>query len=188
MSQETVFDLVRRAESQVFERKQSLRLRREGLESLCAMINADSAQGTVVFGAAPDGEIVGVEPGDLDKAQRSLSQTIGSKFEPRLQFTVDITEIQDKQLVVIAARRNREVPYHEFDGRAFIREGTVTRQLTLTEKQSLQRRRNCDLHFGPWKCDRCGSWVGMMVSVEVTDQGMRKVYACECGGEFWPID
>jgi predicted phosphodiesterase len=51
---------------------------------------------------------------------------------------------------------------------------------------SLQRRRNRDLHTGPWKCDRCGAWVGVLVSFVMTDQGVRKSYACDCGGEYWP--
>jgi predicted HTH transcriptional regulator len=150
------------------------------------MVNADAAQGTVVFGIAPNGDPIGVEPGDLDKAQRSLSQTISSKFDPRLQCTIFVCEFEGKRFVVISADRNREVPYHEFDGRAYIREGTVTRQLGLAEKNSLQRKRNRDLHQGPWKCDRCGSWVGMLMSIAVTDQGVRKTYKCRCGGKYWP--
>lgn len=186
MNQDSTRELIQQTESQVFERKRSLGLRREALESLCGMINADVAEGTVAFGIEPDGGIVGVEPGDLDKAQRSLSQTITSKFDPPIQFTIRVLEIRGKRVVVLMAQRNRDVPYHEYDGRAYIREGTVTRQLTLTEKQSLQRRRNRDLHTGLWQCNRCGSWVGILVSVVMTGQGVRKSYACHCGGEYWP--
>jgi len=173
-------------ESQTFERKRSLSLQREGLASLCGMINADISHGTVAFGIDPDGQIIGIEPGNLDKAQRSLSQSIQSKFEPPIQCTLQLHELDGKSVVVVSAQRNRTIPYHEFDGRAYIREGTATRQLSLTEKQALQRQRNRDLHTGPWKCDRCGSWVGMLSQVVVTDQGMRKTYDCGCGGEFWP--
>lgn len=187
MDLDAINDLVRRAESQVFERKKSLSLQREGLESLCGMVNADSAQGAVVFGVAPDGKLVGVGPGDLDKAQRSLSQTITSKFDPRPQCAIRAEELEGKSFVIVSATRNRDVPYHEFGGRAFIREGTVTRQLSLAEKQSLQRERNRDLHSGPWKCDRCGSLVGMRVTMAVTAKGASKSYSCSCGGEYWPV-
>jgi predicted HTH transcriptional regulator len=186
MNQESIEALIRHVESQVFERKRSLGLKREGLESLCGMINADDAEGTVAFGIGPDGQIVGVEPGDLDKAQRSLSQTIAKKFDPAIRFTIRVLELEGKRVVVLMAQRNRDVPYHEYDGRAFIREGTVTRQLTLSEKQSFQRQRNRDLHTGPWRCNRCGSWVDMLGGVTITDQGVRKSYACNCGGEYWP--
>ena len=187
MNQQPIGNLIRQAESQVFERKRSLSLRREGLESLCGMINVEVASGTVAFGVAPDGEIVGIEPGDLDEAQRSLSQTIAGKFEPPIQPTMRVTELEGKRVLLLAAQRNRDVPYHEYNGRAFIREGTVTRQLSLSEKQSLQRRRKRDLHTGRWQCDRCGSWAGMLASVVVTEQGVRKSYACGCGGEYWPV-
>src|SRR5262249_21398095 len=130
--------------------------------------------------------LVGVESGNLDKAQRSLTQTIDSKFSPRVQCTMHVAELEGKRFIILSAVRNRDVPYYEFDGRAFIREGTVTIQLTLAEKQSLQRQRNRDLHPGPWKCDRCGSWAGMLMSMEITDKGVRKTYRCGCGGEYWP--
>lgn len=178
--------MIDRPESQCFERKRSLSLQREGLESLCGMINADAAQGSVAFGIEPDGQIVGVEPGDLDKAQRSLAQTIGNKFQPAIRPTFQVFEVSDKRIVTVSATRNRDVAYHEFDGRAYIREGTATRQLTLAEKQSLQRQRDRGQHNGPWKCDRCGSWVGMLSSIVITDQGARKSYGCSCGGEYWP--
>ena len=187
MTVDEIATIVRQDESQTLERKRSLSLQREGLESLCAMVNADPAHGVLVFGVAPNGEVVGVEPGDLDKAQRSISQAIGSKWEPRLQFVVEVADVDGKRVVIVAATRTREVPYHEFDGRAFIREGTVTRHMTLVEKQSLQRRRSRDLHTGPWRCDGCGSWVGMLTQIVVTESGVRKSYECRCGGEYKPV-
>lgn len=187
MEHELIDELIRRDESQTHERKRSLSLLKEGFSSLCGMVNADAARGTVLFGVDQDGEVVGVEAGNLDKAQRSISQQISTKFEPRLQYVSEVAEIRGKRLLVLSASRNREIPYYEYDGRAFMREGSVTRQLSLEEKQSLQRKRRRDLHNGPWRCDRCGSWVGTLISFEGTDQGMRKTYRCECGGEFWPV-
>jgi predicted HTH transcriptional regulator len=184
--EETVQVLIRQPESQVFERKQSLSLQRQGLESLCGMLNADEAQGTVAFGIGPNGELVGVEPGDLDKAQRSISQTITNRFEPRLQCTIRQSEVDGKRVVIVTAQRNRDVAYHEFAGRAFIREGTATRQLNLAEKQSLSRSRNRNLHTGPWKCNRCGLVVGSLNSMVLDGASVRKTYDCWCGGEYWP--
>ena len=186
MNRESIQNFVQQTESQVYERKRSLGHQDDGLESLCGMINAEAAEGTVAFGIDPGGEIVGVEPGDLDSAQRSLSHKIINKFDPPIQHTIRVPELQGKRVFVVKAQRNRNIPYHEFNGRAFIREGTVTRRLTLDEKQSLQRQRNRDLHTGPWKCNRCGSCVGMLASVAITDQGVRKSYGCNCGGEYWP--
>ena len=155
-------EMLRQEESQVFERKKSLALQREGFESLCGMVNSEGANGTVVFGVAPDGQVVGVESGNLDKAQRSLAQTISAKFDPPIQVSIEVVDCDGIPVVAISAQRHRRVPYHEFDGRAFIREGTATRQLSLREKQALERQRNRDSHNGPWRCDRCGSFVGML--------------------------
>ncbi len=186
MNKEQIRVLVGRGESQTLEWKQSLSLKREALESLCGMLNADTATGIILFGVSRDGRLVGVEPGDLDKAQRSLAQTIRNKFDPLIQAEMQVEELEGKKLFALSAHRRRSVAYHEFDGRAFIREGTVTRQLSLAEKQALHRTRNRDAHTGPWKCDRCGSWSGTLSLLVLTEKGPQKSYRCECGGEFWP--
>ena len=81
--QSSLEELVRKGESQALEFKKSLSLQREGLEALCAMVNSDLAQGTVVFGIEADGTICGIEQGNLDTAQRSLSQVIKTNLSHR---------------------------------------------------------------------------------------------------------
>ena len=179
-------DLIKRGESQTLELKRSLSLQDKGLEALCAMMNSDLATGIVIFGVEPNKSICGVEVGNLDTAQRSLSQTIKGKFDPSLVALLEIKEINGKTLLIISAKRDKSVPYYEYDGRAWIREGSTNRLLSLSEKQALTRQRNRDTHSGPWKCDKCGAWVGVLCSVELTDKGMKKTYKHSCGGEFWP--
>lgn len=176
-----------RGEGQTLEFKRSLSLRDKGLEGLCAMVNSDLAQGTVVFGIERDGGICGVESGNLDTAQRSLVEAIRTTFEPSLIVRTEVRELNGKMVLVVRAERNSGIPYHEYQGRAWLREGTSNRLLTLAEKESLSAKRNRDRHPGPWKCNRCGSLVGMLASYEVSDAGMRKTYKCPCGGEFWPL-
>ena len=88
--QVTLGELVQKGESQTLEFKKSLSLQGEGLEALCAMVNSDLSWGTVVFGIKADGNVCGIEPGNLDTAQRSLSQAIRNKFDPPLnhQFII----------------------------------------------------------------------------------------------------
>jgi predicted HTH transcriptional regulator len=186
MQQLSLEELVRRGESQTLEFKKSLSLQREGLEALCAMVNSDLARGTVVFGIEPNGTVCGIEKGNLDTAQRSLSQALRSKFEPQLAAQIKIEELSGRLVLVLSAEKYRAIPYHEYDGRAWIRQGTENRKLGLDEKQHLIRRRDRDSHTGPWKCDRCGALVGVLVGFEITDSGMKKTYKCGCGGEFWP--
>jgi predicted HTH transcriptional regulator len=179
-------ELVKKGESQTLEFKRSLSLQRKGLEALCAMVNSELACGTVIFGIEADGTVCGIEQGNLDTAQRSLSQTIRNKFDPQLVVQMEVGELNARQVLVLSAERDRGVPYHEYDGRAYIREGTENRKLSLVEKQQLARRRDRDSHPGPWRCDRCGTWVGVLHSFEISNEGMKKTYKCECGGEFWP--
>jgi ATP-dependent DNA helicase RecG len=178
--------LVTEGESQTLEFKKSLAERHKGLQGLCAMVNADLARGRVIFGVDRYGNVCGIEPGNRDTAQRSLSQAIRSKFDPKLIVQIEIEELKGKQVLVLSAERSRGVSYHEYDGRAWIREGTENRQLTLTEKEQLMKKRNRDFHQGPWRCDQCGSLVGQLSSWVVSNEGMKKSYRCPCGGEFWP--
>lgn len=101
------------------------------------MLNTDEGYGTVVFGVSPDGQIVGVEPGNLDKAQVSLAHFIKGNFEPAIQCEMKLEEVRGKQVLRVSARRKMDVRYYEFKGNAFIREGTTTRRLSQREKHSL---------------------------------------------------
>jgi len=180
-------ELLEEGESQTLEFKTSLSERREGAEALCAMINTDVAQGMVLFGVRPDGNPCGVEPGNLDSAQCSLSRTVRDKFDPPLVVEIRVEILKGKHIIILSATRSRDTPYHEYDGRTWIRQGTENRRLGISEKQQLTRSRNRDLHPGPWKCDRCGTFVGIFSSIAVTDKGPQKNYQCSCGGEFWPV-
>jgi len=182
----TAEELRAMGETQTLEFKRSLSLTREGFESLCAMVNSNEARGVVTFGVEPDGTIVGLGDTNLDSAQQSLANHATQKFDPRLQPTIQAFQCEGLPVLVMSAVRARGTPYHEYDGRAFIRVGSVTRQLQLTEKQQLSLSRNRDTHNGPWRCDKCGAFAGMVSSVAMTAAGPRKVYTHSCGGEWWP--
>lgn len=173
-------------ESQTVEFKKSLSLTKEGLVSLNAMINADAGRGVVFFGVEPDGTPCGIDPGNHDTAQRSLADRIRSKFDPPLLADIRLVQCDNCTLLAVSAERSRGVPFHEFDGQAHVREGSSNRLLSVAEKQRLVSRRSRDLHSGPWRCDRCGAWAGQLISYELTDDGMKKTYSCDCGGEYWP--
>ena len=180
-------DVLGKFETQTLELKKALAEKREALEALDSMINAEPAHGTVIFGIDPNRNVVGVEPGNLDQAQKSLQQHIQNTFDPPIQPVIEVQVCKDKYLIIVSASRYKGVPYHEYDGRAFIREGSVSRQLTIVEKKHLNRVRDRDLSNGPWRCDKCGSFVGMLISVTLTDHGPVRSYGCSCGGEYWPL-
>lgn len=104
-------ELVQRGESQTLEFKATLSLQKKGMESLCAMINSDSAQGLVIFGVSQDAVVCGIEPGNLDSAQRSLGQAVREKFDPPLIVRMETIELKGKTVLVLRAERNCDVPY-----------------------------------------------------------------------------
>ncbi len=180
-------EILKLGETQTVEFKESLSLQRQALEALCGMLNSDSATGKVLFGVSRDGSVGGVEEGNLDSAQRKLVQKVRDRFDPRLICSIEVLESNNKTLVCLKADRAPEIPYYEYRGRAYIREGSTTRQLSYDEKRQLGKKRDRNRHGGPWKCDLCGTVVGILVSMLITDQGVKKSYACKCGGDFWPI-
>jgi len=175
-------------EGQTIEFKKSLSLRREALEALCGMINADAAKGKIIFGISPNGSVNGIEPGNLDTAQQTLAQHINHKFAPSIICSINVFECDGVNIIILEAKRATEISYHEYDGRAFIREGSTTRQLSYQEKHSLLKKRDRSHHNGPWKCNKYGALVGQLISYEFTGNSMKKTYNSECGAEFWPAD
>lgn len=175
-------------ETQDTECKKSLSLMKEGLKSLCAMLNADTGVGTVVFGVGPDGEVAGLE-GDSDSMQRTLSDNIRQKFDPVPHVTIVREEVDGKQILIVKASRPRSVVLYEYDGRAYLRVGSEQRQLTLADREQLNVRRNRDMHHGPWQCDGCGTIVMHGIpSTVISNLGISKTYDHHaCGGEFWPL-
>jgi len=174
-------------ETQTVEFKKSLGLQKEAFRDLCGMVNSESATGTLLFGVSPDGSINGIEPGNLDSIQKTLIQKVHQLFDPPIIPIVEVLECDDRQLIRLKADRASGVPYHECDGRAYIREGSATRRLSYREKQQLSKKRDRDQHSGPWRCDRCGGVVGTLSMMTITDEGVYKSYACRCGGEYWPV-
>ncbi len=174
-------------ETQKLELKRSLSLQKEGLKSLCGMINTDEAFGQLVFGISPELDIIGIGDDNIDNIQIKIAQTIQTKFDPNIIPDIQIIEYNELKLLSIKASRSIETAYHEFDGRAFIREGSRTRVLNISEKEILVKRRNRENHNGPWKCNKCGAIAMNLVSVEITDKGIKKTFKHNCGGEYWPI-
>lgn len=180
-------EILKLGETQTVEFKKSLGLWKDAFRALCGMINSEAATGTVVFGVSPDGVINGIEPGSLDSVQKTLAQRVRQRFDPPIVPRIEVCEWEDKHLVILAAHRAKGESYHEYDGRAYIREGSTTRQLTYDEKQGLHKRRDRNRHNGPWECDRCAGSVHTLAALTYTPTGVRKSYACPCGGEFWPM-
>jgi len=179
--------IIQIGETQSVEFKKSLSQMKEGCKALCGMLNTDMGTGIVLFGISPENDVVGIES-NLDSAQRTLAQHIQQKFDPSIVFSIQIEVYKDKKILMLSAKRANDVSYYEYDGRAFIKEGSTKRCLSIQEKQSLLSKRDRDHHNGPWKCDKCGSFAGTLSSIVITKEGPKKSYKCDCGGEYRPTN
>jgi predicted HTH transcriptional regulator len=154
------------------------------------MVNADASHGAILFGVSDKGVPVGVEDANLDRSQKKIFDK-GKKFDPRLPLDIRVCFRDDKAVIVVGAARVAP-DLHEYDGRAYVREGGATRRLCMEERRHLVRRRRRDEHspqFGQWVCDRCGA-LSTSVRWSLSTSGgvvSRSVdYRHDCGGEFWP--
>ena len=177
-------------ESQTVEFKKSLAQLDRGLRSLCGMVDADAYHGAVVFGVDDKGGTVGIEDSNLDRSQQKISEK-GRKFDSPLSLDIRVCRRDGKAVIVVRAKRGAP-DLHEYDGRAYVREGAATRRLCTEERRQLIRRRRRDEHspqFGQWVCDRCGA-LSTSVKWSMSSSGgvvSKNVdYSHECGGEFWP--
>jgi len=132
--------IIQTGETQLVEFKKSLSQTKEGCKTICGMLNAEVDAGMVLFGISPENEVVGIE-GNLDSAQRSLAQHIQQKFDPSIKVLIQIEEYECKKILILSAKGSNDVRYYEYDGRAFLREGSTTRRLSLQEKESLNNSR-----------------------------------------------
>jgi len=66
--------VIHQEESREWDSKRSLSLQREGLEAPWGTVNAETVYGAAGSSIDPDGALVRVRPGDLDREQRSILQ------------------------------------------------------------------------------------------------------------------
>ncbi len=129
--------LISGGEGQRVEFKRSLRQLSRALKALCGMLNANGGEALVVFGIGPDGQVVGIDPANLESARRSLSQAVRNNIRPALRPRLEVAHLDGRTLVALSATRPRDVPVYECDGRAYIRVGSQTLRMSPFERLAL---------------------------------------------------
>ena len=137
---ERLVALIRGGEGQRVEFKRSLRQLRRALEALCGMLNANGGEALVVFGVGPDGQVVGIEPANLESARRSLRRAVDNNIRPTLRAEVNLADLDGSTLVVLSATRPPDVPLYECAGQAWIRVGSQTLRMNAFERIALAKR------------------------------------------------
>jgi ATP-dependent DNA helicase RecG len=123
--------LVARGENEQIEFKTTTGQRTEAARTVCAMLTC--AGGFVLFGVSDEGRIVGqqVTSDTLDAIIRELR-----KIEPLVPLTPETIRIgQDREVILIRVPK-ADGP-HTFEGRAYVRTGSMTTVMTPEEYQRL---------------------------------------------------
>lgn len=119
-------------EHETREFKRSLSQLKEGIISLCAMLNKHG-RCELWFGIEPSGEAVGLEIGE--KTPRDVSEAIAVHIEPKIYPAITSEIIDGKSCLKIICDGN-DVPYYAY-GRAYMRVADADRQLSPSELESL---------------------------------------------------
>jgi len=109
-------EITKLGETQTVEFKKSLSLYKEALETLCGMLNSESAAGQVLFGVLGDGTAIGVQDGNLDSVQKKLAERVEDGFEPQVMPSIEILDTDGKILISLKANRPPGIPYYEYRG------------------------------------------------------------------------
>src|SRR5215813_10806341 len=125
--------LVAQGEGSQLEFKRSTGELREGLQTACAFLNGGG--GKVVFGAKPDGALVGQDVSD--QTLREIAQAMDA-FEPPARSETDRTRLPSGREVLILNIQGQSdtVPF-TFEGRAYERVESTTRKMPQRRYEQL---------------------------------------------------
>jgi len=124
-------------ESETIELKRSTSETKEGVISICAILNKHQ-EGELYFGIRNDGTIVGQAVNE--KTIRDVSKAISENIEPRIYPIITQIETNGKTCIKVEFK-GTDSPYFAY-GRAYIRVGDEDRQLSVKELQNLILKKN----------------------------------------------
>lgn len=120
------------AETETVEFKKSTGELREGIVSICSMLNKNG-YGTLYFGVKDNGDIVGQQIGD--RTLREVSQGIANYLKPQIIPTITL-ELMDERNVIRVYAAGNNIPYSAY-GKYFMRSADEDRELSPEQLKSL---------------------------------------------------
>lgn len=127
-----------RGESESLEFKRSTASIREAVQTLCAFANQGG--GVLYFGVADDGSLVGQEVSD--DTLRNLANAVKLNTDPKLYPQIRKVEIGGKTCIRLTVEQSPLKPHTAY-GRAYLRVGTSTQQLSQDQyRQMIQQQSN----------------------------------------------
>lgn len=177
--------LLRGGETELLECKRSTGERKEGTQTLCAMLNHRG--GRVVFGIAPDGKLLGQQVSD--HTVEELAQEI-ARIEPPVFPTIDRVPIDDSglQALVVSANAGPARPY-VYKGQAYRRVGNTTVALSRDEyNRMVVERLHADTR---WENEAAPRWtvddIDLRTLTRAVDEAIRRARVTDPGTPTpWP--
>ena len=144
--------------------------KKEGLESICAMLNK-SGKGTLYFGVNDEGYVCGQQVSDSTK--KDISRWIYESIYPRITPSIDIITLEDRKVIKVSFS-GKNKPYSA-NGEYLIRSGTENRRMSTDELRKFIQ------HF-----DYSSRWEEEMTpedSDSIDEEALRDFYesAVNCG-------
>ena len=120
-------------EGKTLEFKRSTGELKEGLQTLCAFLNATG--GMVLFGVRPDGKAEGQEV--TDRTLREIAQAL-DKFEPPVNLPIERLPLGGgRELLIIRVEGRHDAVPFTYDSRAYERVGSTTRKMPQAHYEKL---------------------------------------------------
>lgn len=137
VKKQRLINLIKRDESEVFERKSSLSDIKRIAEVVSSFSNCKG--GTVLIGIGDKGKVVGVDIGK--NTIEGLTNTIIDNTDPKIYPEILTFEINKKNLILILINPSQQKPHTAF-GKAFKRVGKNTKLMPQSEYEILLMEKN----------------------------------------------
>jgi ATP-dependent DNA helicase RecG len=128
MTREQVEAWAREGESETLELKKTTGERREGMQTLCAMLNHRG--GRVVFGVRPDRKVAGQQI--ADRTLEELADEIHHIDPPAFPSVEQVLIDGDKYAIVVSTSQGQGRPY-SYRGLPYLRVANTTREMSSAE-------------------------------------------------------
>lgn len=119
-------------ENEQIEYKKSTGELKEGMISLCSMLNKNG-YGELYFGVKNNGDVVGQQIGD--SSLRDISQAVSVAIKPQVIPTIQVEYMEDNNIIKVVVS-GKERPYSAY-GKYYIRSADEDKELSPTQLKSL---------------------------------------------------
>ncbi len=125
--------LLKPGEGPTLEFKRSTGELREGLQTLCAFLNGSG--GIVLFGVRPDGRPEGQQV--TDQTLRDIAEAL-DRFEPPVSVPIERLPLdKGREIVVLRVEGTSDSVPFTFEGRPYVRVGSITRKMPQEKYEKL---------------------------------------------------